>query len=64
MAYIVYEKPSPLAVEFQTKFYFQIWFNVMKYVEAKAILRFGSTIFKPKHFFHNRSLHTEVNKTF
>ena len=57
---MAYENPSPLVVEFQTKFYFQIWFNVMKYVEAQAILRFGSTIFKPKQFFYNWSLHTEV----
>ena len=57
---MAYGNPSPLVVEFQTIFFFKIWFNVMKYVEAQAILRFGSTIFRPKHFFHNRSLHTEV----
>ena len=55
--------PSPLVVEFQTKFFSQIWFNVMICVEAQAILRFESTIFRPKHFFHNWLLHTEVSKT-
>ena len=49
---MAYGKPSSLVVEFQTKIYFQIWFNIKKYVEAQAILRFGSMIFKP--------LHTEV----
>ena len=57
---MAYGNPSPLVVEFETKFFFKIWFNVMIYVEAQAILRFESTIFRPKHFFHNRSLHTEV----
>ena len=51
---MAYGKPSSLVVEFQTKIYFQIWFNIKKYVEAQAILRFGSMIYKPKHFFHNR----------
>ena len=47
---MAYGKPSSLVVEFQTKIYF-LWFNIKKYVEAQAILRFGSMIFKPKHFF-------------
>ena len=57
---MAYGNPSPLVVEFETNFFFKIWFNVMIYVEAQAILRFESTIFRPKHYFHNRSLHTEV----
>ena len=48
---MAYGNPSPLVVEFETKFFFKIWFNVMIYVEAQAILRFESTIFRPKHFF-------------
>ena len=54
---------TPDHIEFKTKFHCQR-FNVKKYVEAQAILRLGSMIFMPKHFFfHNRLLHTEVHKT-
>ena len=57
---IAHRNPSPLVVEFQIIFFSQIRFNVMIYVEAQAVLKFGSTIFMPKHFFHIWSLHTEV----
>ena len=32
----------------------------MIYGEAQVILRFGSTILKPKHYLHNLLLHMEV----
>ena len=54
--------PRPPVIESQIKSYFQICFNVKKCVVAQAILRVGSMIFKPKHFFHNQPLHTEVHK--
>ena len=48
---MAYENPIPLVVDFQTKFYFKIWFNVMKYVESQVIWRLGSMIFLAKTFF-------------
>ena len=53
---------SPLVVEFQTKFYIKIWTIVMKYTDFQLIWRFESMIFKAKHFFRERSLHTAVHK--
>ena len=52
--------PSPLMVEFETNFFPPNLVQVMIYVEVQAIFRFESTIFRLIDFFHNWSLHMEV----
>ena len=59
---MTFGNPNPLVVEFQTKFYIKIWTIVMKYTDFPLIWRFESMIFKAKHFFRERSLHTAVHK--
>ena len=54
--------PRPLVIEFQTKFYIKIWTILMKYIDFQLIWTFESMIFKAKHFFRERSLHTTVHK--
>ena len=59
---MTFGNPSPLVVEFQTIFYTKIWTIVMKYTDFQLIWRFESMIFRVKHFFRERSLHTTVHK--
>ena len=62
MLQMTFGKPSPLVVEFQTKFYIKIWTIVIKYkyyTDFQLIWRFDSMVFKAI-FFHEWSLSTHL----